>query len=160
MKATDKNENGAAASESASLENRQLFYDHSSATLCSLDRGPLAGLRHRTVIEHTTGSKQLALWQEEHLPGFAVPLHLHDCEEIITVVMGAIEGQIRDEKFVIKAQQSFLIPEGEPHGFRVIGDGPMRLLALFSSSNPKIFRLDETESHPPWKGGTSNHLDT
>ena len=135
------------------------FFDHGRAPLCSLDEGPLAGLRHRTVIDGRSGSAELALWQEEHEPGFLVPLHSHDCEEIIAVTEGEIEAFIGEFHLPVGAGQSFLIPAGEPHGFRVLGERAVRLLALFSSPRPRIFKADGTESTPPWEGGASDHLE-
>lgn len=135
------------------------FYDHDRAPLCRLDDGPLRGLRHRTVIDRSGGAEALALWQEEHAAGFRVPPHLHDCEEIIAVLEGEIKATIENETFRVGPGRSLLIPAGELHGFRVLGDRPVRLLALFSSSAPKIFRADGTPSTPPWEGGTSDHLE-
>lgn len=136
------------------------FYDHAEAPLCQLDHGPLRGLRHRTVIDRAGGAAALALWQEEHAAGFRVPPHLHDCEEIITVLAGAIEASLGEESFRVGPGQSILIPAGELHGFRVVGETPVRLLALFSSPEPKIFRADGTPSTPPWEGGASDHLES
>ena len=134
-------------------------FDHSSSALCALDDGPLAGLRHRTVIDHRSGSEALALWQEEHEAGFHVPPHRHDCEEIIAVIEGEIEATLEQEVFPVGSGQSFLIAAGRLHGFRVVGGRPVRLLALFSSADPKIFKADGTESTPPWEGGPSDHLE-
>lgn len=136
-----------------------LFFDHARAPLCRLDEGPLAGLRHRTVIDARSGAAALALWQEEHEPGFRVPLHSHDCEEIIAVIEGEIRAEVGESSFRVGANQSFLIPAGAPHGFRVTGERPVRLLALFSSARPKIFKADGSESTPPWEGGSSDHLE-
>ncbi|MCB2154087.1 cupin domain-containing protein [bacterium] len=136
----------------------QHFYDHGRTPLCALDEGALAGLRHRTVIDGTTGAAQLALWQEEHKSGFDVPLHRHDCEEIITIVAGEILARIGDREWAILAGQSILIPEWEPHGFRVTSATPVRLLAIFGNPKPGIFKLDGTPSSPPWEGGATNHL--
>jgi quercetin dioxygenase-like cupin family protein len=142
------------------MSKAQLLYRHHDAPLCALDDGPLRGLRHRTVIDGRTGSAALALWQEEHEAGFAVPLHSHDCEEIISVLAGRIQAQIGDEVFAVGAGESILIPAEILHGFRVEEGGPMRLLALFSASRPKIFRADGSESAPPWEGGASDHLES
>lgn len=140
------------------IANIQHFYRHSDVPVCSVVEGPLRGLRHRTVIDHATGASQLALWQEEHDSGFEVPLHWHDCEEIITVLDGEIEGRIGHRTWRIGPLESILIPPHAPHGFRVTSAGPVRLLALFSSSDPKIYRMDGKESCPPWMGGSSDHL--
>ena len=135
------------------------FYNHKEVFVHSLDQGPLAGLRHKTVIDYRTGAHSLALWQEEHLQGFEVPLHHHDCEEIITILSGSIEAVIETKGFELVKEQSILIPAWKNHGFKVIGDSSVKLLALFSNSNPKIFRADGTPSTPPWEGGSANHLD-
>lgn len=137
---------------------RNHHFDHEEAPLCILEDGLLAGLRHRTVIDAATGAAELALWQEEHMPGFRVPLHYHDCEEIITVLEGEIEATIGGDRFRVRPGQSILIPARVPHGFRVLGNRAIRVLAIFSSSCPKIFREDGRETTPPWEGGSSDHL--
>ena len=147
----------AAKIETPSHANR--LFCHRAAPVCALDDGRLAGLRHRTVIDHRGGSAALALWHEEHLPGFHVPLHRHDCEEIITVLRGRIEASIDGEFIPVGPQESILIPSGALHGFRVTSRRPIRLLALFASSDPKILREDGTEAPPPWEGGSPKHLD-
>jgi len=129
------------------------------APLCALDAGALSGLRHRTVIDARTGAGALALWQEEHLPGFTVPGHRHDCEEIIAVLDGSIRAVLGSEIFEVAAGDSILIPALMLHGFSVSSPGPVRLLALFASAQPRIMRADGTESSPPWEGGASDHLD-
>lgn len=146
--------------DAASAPSPRIHYVHADAPLCSLDEGALAGLRHRTVIDSRTGAAGLALWQEEHLPGFEVPLHFHDCEEIISVLHGWIEARLGAERLCVTAGESILIPARMHHGFRVIGKSPVRLLALFASPNPDIFRTDGARSLPPWEGGESDHLDS
>ena len=131
---------------------------HNEAPICSLDTGALSGLRHRTVLDHRNGSAGLAIWQEEHLPGFATPLHRHDCEETITVLEGAIEAFGENESFQIGPLETFLIPEWTAHGFKVVGERPVLLLAVFNNSDPGVFRMDGSRSNPPWEGGHSDHL--
>ncbi len=137
----------------------QHFAPHAEAPVCALDDGPLAGLRHRTVIDARTGALGLALWQEEHLPGFLVPPHRHDCEEIITVLDGSIRGFIDGVDYHVGPGESILIPEWSLHGFEVTSSVPVRLLAIFNSNAPGIFRADGTRSTPPWEGGASDHLE-
>jgi len=145
--------------DGATDEAPALVFAHDKAQLHALDEGPLAGLRHRTVIDHEGGSRMLALWQEEHDSGFQVPEHYHDCEEIITVLEGTIEATVAGSRKQVKPLQSILIPARLLHGFAVTTNGPVRLLGIFGSSAPKIFRADGTESQPPWCGGASDHLE-
>jgi quercetin dioxygenase-like cupin family protein len=149
-----------ANSTSLPQGTQNFFFDHAQSAVCQLDEGPLNGLRHRTVIDARGGAAALALWQEEHLPGFAVPLHSHDCEEIITVLEGHIEAVIGDRLIRVGPLQSILIPAGALHGFRVLEGAAMRLLAIFSSNDPKIFKANGEPSQPPWEGGASDHLGT
>ncbi len=135
------------------------LFTHAAAPLCAIDTGTLAGLRHRTVIDRSHGASSLALWQEEHLPGFRVPLHLHDCEEIITVIEGTIVATTGGEPVEVHAGMSWLIPPMCPHGFSVQGPGPVRLLALFGSADPQVLKCDGTPSLPPWAGGTPAQFD-
>lgn len=150
--------------EHRSRYEHRYHYEHRRAPLCSLDEGALAGLRHRTVIDARSGSEALALWQEEHAAAFEVPLHRHDCEEILTVIEGEIEARLQEEggvrhAFPVGPGESFRIPPWTLHGFRVTGDRPVLLLALFASADPKIFKADGTESTPPWEGGEPDHLE-
>ena len=139
--------------------NRQgRFFHHAAAPCCVLDHGALAGLRHRTVIDGEVGAAELALWQEEHAAGFHVPLHSHDCEEIITVLDGRIRATIGDDRFAVGPLESVLIPARALHGFEVTSRTPVKLLAIFSSSAPRIFREDGQETSPPWRGGSADHL--
>lgn len=132
---------------------------HEDAPLCAVDEGTLRGLRHRTVIDARDGALQLALWEERHEVGFDVPDHAHDCEEIITLLAGGILARIDGEAIPVAAGESILIPEGALHGFSVVAGPQMRLLAIFGSPRPRIFRADGSESAPPWEGGRPDHLD-
>lgn len=140
------------------MNTRGRFFDHASAPCCVLDHGALAGLRHRTVIDRDVGASELALWQEEHAAGFLVPLHSHDCEEIITVLEGRILATIGDDRFDVGPLESVLIPARALHGFEVTSQRPVKLLAIFSSSAPRIFREGGEETVPPWRGGSTDHL--
>lgn len=145
---------------STGIENPQFLFDHATTAVCVLDAGPLAGLRHRTVIDSRAGASSLALWQEEHEAGFLVPPHLHDCEEIISVIAGSIRARVGTATVDVGPGQSILIPARQLHGFEVTGERSVKLLAIFGSSRPRIFRADGTETIPPWEGGASNHLES
>jgi quercetin dioxygenase-like cupin family protein len=145
------------AERSAAMQAHVRFRHH-DAELCVVDSGRLRGLRHRTVIDGRRGSAALALWHEEHLPGFLVPPHRHDCEEIITVIRGEIIALVGGFNATVRADESILIPAGELHGFEVVSREPVKLVALFASSNPRVFREDGTEAPPPWEGGNADQF--
>lgn len=138
--------------------NRIFKISHKTANLCSLDSGALAGLRHRTVVDYRNGSSGITIWQEEHLADFETPLHRHDCDETITLIEGQILALSANQIFEINPYETFYIPEWVAHGFKVISSEPVKLLAVFNSSNPGVFKMDGSKTSPPWEGGDSNHL--
>lgn len=144
--------------EGTSSVRPMVRFRHRDAQLCSIDGGRLRGLRHRTVIDGRRGSSALALWHEEHLPGFLVPLHRHDCEEIITVVSGEIVAIVGGFHTSVGPDESILIPAWELHGFEVVSRTPVKLVALFASPDPRVFREDGAEAPPPWEGGLEDQF--
>ncbi len=141
------------------MSRKSIFkVNHEDAPVCSLNKGSLKGLRHRTVLDHSHGSSGLSIWQEEHLPGFSTPLHRHDCAETITVLKGVILAVSEDKKFKVFPLETFFIPEWLAHGFQVIGETSVKLLAVFNSSKPGIYKLNGMQTIPPWEGGSTNHL--
>jgi quercetin dioxygenase-like cupin family protein len=64
-------------------------------------------------------------------PGAGAPLHTHDVDEFICVIEGRLNGRIGDEKKVVEANQTMVIPKGVPHGFNGAGPGTARTLAFF-----------------------------
>ena len=64
-------------------------------------------------------------------PGFATPLHIHYCEDVAVYVL---EGRLTffwgNERREAVAGSYFFHPRGTPHGFRVEGDEPARILYM------------------------------
>ena len=64
-------------------------------------------------------------------PGFATPLHIHYAEDVAVFVLdGALTFFWGDEKCEARAGSFLFQPKGTPHGFRVNGDSPARILYL------------------------------
>ena len=82
---------GASARAAGTAPSPRLFYRHEEAPLTEVHAGSLAGLRHRTVIDSRTGARGLALWQEEHLPGFKVPRSLDFATDLPRSEAGKIQ---------------------------------------------------------------------
>ena len=63
--------------------------------------------------------------------GFATPLHIHYAEDVAVYVLeGSLAIYWGDEKKEAAAGSYFFQPRGTPHGFRVIGESPARVLYL------------------------------
>jgi len=64
-------------------------------------------------------------------PGAGAPLHTHEVDELITVLEGKVEGRIGEERQIVEANQTMVIPKGVPHGFIAVGSGTAKALAFF-----------------------------
>jgi len=63
--------------------------------------------------------------------GFATPLHIHYAEDVaVFVIEGALTFFWGDEKKRACNGSYFFQPHGTPHGFRVEGDAPVRILYI------------------------------
>jgi quercetin dioxygenase-like cupin family protein len=73
----------------------------------------------------------LSLVEFVHPPGFATPLHIHHTEdEAFYILEGAIEGINGDKRWYAGPGAFVWLPRGVPHGYQVVGDEPVRTLAI------------------------------
>ena len=64
-------------------------------------------------------------------PGFATPLHIHYAEDVAVFVLeGALTSFWGNDKCEARAGSFLFQPRGTPHGFRVNGDSPARILYM------------------------------
>ena len=64
-------------------------------------------------------------------PGVGIPMHVHhDEDEVFYVVSGQVEFALADGPVIAEAGATVFLPKGTPHAFRVVGDGPARMLTL------------------------------
>ena len=79
--------------------------------------------------------------------GFATPLHIHYAEDVAVYVLeGSLTVYWGDESKEAVAGSYFFQPRGTPHGFRVIGDSPARVLYLTLPAGFDGFVFTCTES--------------
>lgn len=131
--------------------NIGVVVDHESQAECAVDRLRRPGLRHRTLVDATMGSRELSLWEDRHLPGFSVAPHRHQCEEIITVLEGNLEIAVNRHSHLLGPNQSLHIPAGAAHALKVLGTSPVRMLSVFGSSQPKHYDAGGRQYPLPWE---------
>jgi mannose-6-phosphate isomerase-like protein (cupin superfamily) len=66
-------------------------------------------------------------------PGTGAPLHVHNCDEQVTILEGEAEVEIDGVVTPLGPLDTTYIPEGREHAFRNRGDGPMRILWVYAS---------------------------
>ena len=82
-------------------------------------------------------------------PGFATPLHIHYAEDVAVFVLeGVLTFFWGSEKKGAAADSYFFQPRGTPHGFRVEGDTPARILYMTIPAGFDWFVLEHTLPNP------------
>lgn len=66
--------------------------------------------------------------------GKGAPLHLHNCDEQVTLLEGVGEVEIDGRITPLVPHDSTYIVAGQTHAFRNTGEEPMRILWIYSSA--------------------------
>lgn len=80
------------------------------------------GVATRMLVSAVSGSAQLCIFEQYCEAGLGAPTHLHAVEEVLTVVAGRAEIWVGDERMMVGAGHSVLIPAGKKHGFRNVAE--------------------------------------
>jgi mannose-6-phosphate isomerase-like protein (cupin superfamily) len=92
------------------------------------------GVETRMLISARNGAAQLCMFEQWVAPGNGAPTHSHPVEEVLTVRQGQAEMWIGQERVVVTAGQSLIVPAGRQHGFRNSGQVTLHLHAVLASS--------------------------
>jgi quercetin dioxygenase-like cupin family protein len=98
----------------------------------SVDRGP--GLRGWPLVTGETGSQHLTTGITELQIGTGLELHIHNCEEQITILEGDARAEINGVSYDLTAPDTTFISPGIPHRFINRGDKPMKILWVYTST--------------------------
>lgn len=77
-------------------------------------------------------------------------MHIHAVEEVLEVIAGTAEISIADEKLIVSANQSVIIPSGKRHGFKNVGDGILHVRATLAASIFEGAYDDRSETSRRW----------
>lgn len=66
--------------------------------------------------------------------GKGAPLHHHNCDEQVTLLEGVGEVEVEGVITPLVQYDTTYIPAGKVHAFRNTGEGPMRILWIYSSA--------------------------
>jgi mannose-6-phosphate isomerase-like protein (cupin superfamily) len=92
------------------------------------------GVETRMLVSARNGAAQLCMFEQWVVPGNGAPTHSHPVEEVLTVRAGEAEMWIDQERVVVTAGQSLIVPAGRQHGFRNSGNVTLHLHAVLASS--------------------------
>ncbi|HVE75436.1 MAG TPA: cupin domain-containing protein [Actinomycetota bacterium] len=86
--------------------------------------------------------ESLALLFERMAPGDRIPLHTHSIDEVIVIDEGQGEVTVGNDLKSVSSGTVVFVPAGTPHGTRNLGDGVLKLHAVFPSQEIPIRYLE------------------
>jgi mannose-6-phosphate isomerase-like protein (cupin superfamily) len=92
------------------------------------------GVETRMLVSARNGATQLCVFEQWVAPGNGAPTHSHPVEEVLTVRAGEAEMWLDQERVIVKAGQSLIVPARRLHGFRNSGTVTLHLHAVLASS--------------------------
>ncbi len=108
------------------------------------------GVKTRMQVSALTGAVQLCLFEQFCDPGKGAPTHLHSVEEVLTVMDGTAEVWVEDARATVTTGQSLLIPAGQKHGFRNVGETVLHVQAVLAAPVFEASFDDRTETQRRW----------
>jgi mannose-6-phosphate isomerase-like protein (cupin superfamily) len=91
------------------------------------------GVETRMLVSALSGATQLCIFEQWVAIGAGAPTHAHPVEEVLTVREGEAEMWIGQERAMVKAGQSLIVPAGRMHGFRNAGTTTLHVHAVLAS---------------------------
>ena len=91
------------------------------------------GVETRMVVSARNGATQLCIFEQWVAPGVGAPTHSHPVEEVLTLREGEAEMWIGEQRAVLTAGQSLIVPAGRLHGFRNSGTVTLHIHAVLAS---------------------------
>jgi mannose-6-phosphate isomerase-like protein (cupin superfamily) len=91
------------------------------------------GVETRMLVSARTGAAQLCIFEQWIAPGNGAPTHSHPVEEVLTVREGEAEMWMEDQRVIVSAGQSLMVPAGRMHGFRNSGSVTLHVHAVLAS---------------------------
>jgi quercetin dioxygenase-like cupin family protein len=109
------------------------------------------GVETRMLVSARNGAAQLCIFEQWVAPGAGAPTHSHPMEEVLTVREGEAEMWMGDERVIVSAGQSLIVPAGRKHGFCNSGNLTLHLHAVLASPIFEATPEDATESVRRWE---------
>ena len=108
------------------------------------------GVETRMLVSASNGAAQLCIFEQWIAAGTGAPTHSHPVEEVLTVREGEAEMWLDEERIVVSAGQSLIVPAGRKHGFRNSGTGTLHIHAVLASPVFEATMEGATEAVRRW----------
>jgi len=102
----------------------------------SLDaNAQIPGVKAKTILQTTPSgddTKETVISSAEFAPGVIMPRHTHPGDDYTVVLQGTLELIVEGrEPRQVSAGEAFHVPSGLVHYTRVLGDTPVRIIAIW-----------------------------
>ena len=111
------------------------------------------GVETRMLVSASNGAAQLCIFEQWIAPGAGAPTHSHPVEEVLTVREGQAEMWLDEERIIVSAGQSLIVPAGRKHGFRNSGIATLHIHAVLASPIFEATMQGATEVVRRWDPG-------
>jgi quercetin dioxygenase-like cupin family protein len=91
------------------------------------------GVETRMLVSARNGASQLCVFEQWVAPGAGAPTHSHPVEEVLAVLEGEAEMWLGEQRRIVPAGQSLIVPAGRMHGFRNSGTTTLHVHAVLAS---------------------------
>jgi mannose-6-phosphate isomerase-like protein (cupin superfamily) len=108
------------------------------------------GVQTRMLVSAANGAAHLCIFEQWVAPATGAPTHSHPVEEVLTVREGEAEMWLGDQRVMVTAGQSLIVPAGRNHGFRNSGNVTLHLHAVLASAVFEATPEGETEAVRRW----------
>jgi quercetin dioxygenase-like cupin family protein len=109
------------------------------------------GVETRMLVSASNGAAQLCIFEQWIAPGTGAPTHWHPVEEVLTVREGEAEMWLDQERIIVSAGQSLIVPPERKHGFRNSGTVTLHLHAVLASPVFEATMEGATEAVRRWE---------
>jgi quercetin dioxygenase-like cupin family protein len=111
------------------------------------------GVETRMLVSASNGAAQLCIFEQWIAAGTGAPTHSHPVEEVLTVREGQAEMWLDEERIIVSAGQSLIVPAGRKHGFRNSGIATLHIHAVLASPVFEATMEGATEVVRRWDPG-------
>jgi quercetin dioxygenase-like cupin family protein len=111
------------------------------------------GVETRMAVSAIQGATQLCIFEQWVARGAGAPSHSHPVEEVLTVLDGEAEMWIDEQRKIVSAGQSLIMPAGRTHGFLNSGNATLHIRAVLASPIFEATPEGATEMVRRWVAG-------